>query len=298
MLMVEMLYRLTSLYHNPFRIARIWVNASFPVVLAADAAGLLISAYVLLVISYLGHFDPVVIWAAHAWRCGKYHAALRRVRLFSWEGGRTPFISFLLAAANLPDKAYAITLHAKIDASDVEDPTYQIVFARGRAALARLDYAAARSNFERFYERFPGAAISRYGLGDCLLWSSAEPERANRLLTAALKDSDRFSLPHWKRLGFEAELRASHAWSFAVLGNEADFQYSHDEALRLAGQARPVRAAVCLRLGNAPRALGRHRAAGEQWAAAYNFDPQGWAGNQAMRHVTGRDHVIAPHCNL
>lgn len=282
----ELLYRLTSGIHRPFRIARLWLDASIPVVLAAHLVALLVSAYVLLLLSYVGRLDPVVFWAVRAWRRGDYRCAIWRVQLFSFKGRRAPFISFLEVAANMADQAYETVMKAQLDESDIEDPMYQPESAKGRAALARLDYSVAISHFERLYARFPGAAISRYGLGDALLWAGKDLQRAGTLLTAALKDSDRSSLPHWNRLGLEAELRASHAWSLAIFGNAAD-QYSRDEALRLAGANRPVRAAVCLRLGNGLNAIGRRHSALEQWAAAYDVDPSGWSGNQAQQHIGG-----------
>jgi tetratricopeptide (TPR) repeat protein len=234
---------------------------------------------------YVGKFDPVVAWAVNAWQKADYASALFRLRLFSWGGRRAPFTAFLLTSANFPDRAYAVAVNAKLPETDMEEPSYDLDFAAGRAALAQGNLDQARRHFDRLYERFPSSALARYALGDLLLWQNIDPRRAHQLLTDALADPARKDLPHWTRLGFEAELRASHAWSLAVIGKVENLQYDLDEAIRLAGQNKPVRASVHLRLGYALRALEHFTMAYEHWRRAREIDPHGWAGSQAAREL-------------
>ena len=126
-----------------------------------------------------------------------------------------------------------------------------------------------------------------------MLWQNTNPEKAHQLLSSALADSDRFSLPHWTRLGMEAELRASHAWSLARLGRSEELQYDLDKAIELAGSNRPIAAAVHLRLGYALRALGRPSVARQHWDAALQIDPSGWAGNHAGRELSGHSLALS-----
>jgi hypothetical protein len=244
-----------------------------------------IFAYAYMFLAYAGKLDPVVAWAANAWQKGDYESALFRLLLFSWRGRRAPFMAFLLTSADLPDRAYAVATHSKLDETDMEEPSYNLDFAAGRAALAQGKLDAARRHLDRLYERFPGSALARYALGDLLLWQSVEPDRANQLLTDALADAARKDLPHWTRLGMEAELRASYAWSLAAKGEPEDLQYSLDLAIQLAGGNAPVRAAVELRLGHALRAMQHPTMAREHWRAAREIDPHGWAGRQAAREL-------------
>lgn len=236
-------------------------------------------AYSYLLLMHVGRFDPVVAWAAWAWRDGRYATALFRVRLFSWRDRRAPFLAFLLTSANLADEAYMLATGANLPYTDMEEPTYHPAFAAGRAALAQGNLVQARYHFDRLYERFPGSALARSALGDLLLWQGVELDRAHHLLTAALADSDRKCLPHWNQLGFESELRASHAWSMAVM--QQDFQNDLDLATRLAGQNKPVSAAAHLRLGYALRAVKHFITAREHWRLAHEIDPHGWAGVRA-----------------
>jgi len=209
--------------------------------------------------------------------------------MFSWGSSRVPFAAFLLTSANNPARAYKIAAKAILADTDMEDPTYHLEFVCGRAALAQLHLDQAGLHFERFHQRFPGAALARYALGDLLLWQDSELDRAHQLLSSALADSDRMSLPHWERLGFEAELYASYTWSLAAIDKADGFQYSFDKAIELAGDNRPVRAAVHLRLGFALRAMHKHRTARQHWQYACDVDPEGWSGNQAQRELRGDD---------
>lgn len=253
----------------------------------------IVFAFSYLLLMYVGKFDPVVAWAANAWQKADYTSALFRLHLFSWRDRRAPFMAFLLTSANFLDQAYAVATKAKLHETDMEDPSYNLDFAAGRAALAQRNLNQARRHFDRLYERFPSSALARYALGDLLLWQNVEPGRAHQLLTDALADPARTDLPHWTRLGFEAELRASHAWSLAVTGKPEDVQYDLDEATRLAGQNKPVRASVHLRLGYALRALEHLTMAYEHWRAAREIDPHGWAGSQAARELEDLpSHVI------
>jgi tetratricopeptide (TPR) repeat protein len=246
---------------------------------------IVVSAYTFLALSYLGKLDPVVAWAASAWQKADYQSALLRVWLFSWAGRRAPFTAFLLTSANLADRAYAVAANSTLPKTDMEEPSYDLDFASGRAALALRDLDCARHHFARLHDRFPGSALARYAFGDLLLWKNTEVERAHQLLTGALADSARFDLPHWKRLGLEAELHASHAWSVAVIDKPEQLQDSLDKAIQLAGGNKPVLAAVHLRLGYALRALNHPITARQHWDAARAIDPQGWAGNQAAREL-------------
>jgi tetratricopeptide (TPR) repeat protein len=130
----------------------------------------------------------------------------------------------------------------------MEEPSYNFDFAAGRAALAQGNLELARHHFELLHARFPSSALARYALGDLLLWQNMEFDRAHELLTTALADPFRMDLPHWKRLGFEAQLLASHAWSLAVIGRPEELQYNLDLATELAGRKKPVQAEVHLRL--------------------------------------------------
>ncbi len=246
-------------------------------------------AYTYLVLSYVGKLDPVVAWAANAWQKADYRSALRRVWIFSWAGRRAPFTSFLLTSANLADQAYAVAANSMLPPTDMEEPSYDLNFAAGRAALAQGDLDRAHHHFARLYARFPGSALARYAFGDLLQWQNTEVARAHQLLTSALADSFRFDLPHWNRLGLEAELHASHAWSVALMNKPEALQDSLDKAIRLAGRNKPVLAAVNLRLGFALRALDRPITARQHWEAAREIDPHGWAGNQAAREL--ENHV-------
>jgi tetratricopeptide (TPR) repeat protein len=167
----------------------------------------------------------------------------------------------------------------------MEEPSYSLHFAAGRAALALGDLVRARRHFENLYERFPGSALARYALGDDFLWERLDPARAHELLTSALADSDRNSLPHWKQLGLEAELHASRAWSLAATGQPGELQNEIDRAVQLAGRNRPVQAAVHLRLGHALAALNHATPAKEHWRFAHEIDPDGWAGRRATRDL-------------
>jgi hypothetical protein len=247
-----------------------------------------VSAYAYLVLTYVGKLDPVVAWAVSAWQEADHKSALLRLRLFSWAGRRAPFTAFLLTSANLADRAYAVAANSTLPATDMEEPSYDLDFASGRAALALRDLDRARHHFARLYNRFPGSALARYAFGDLLLWQNIELDRAQELLTGALADSSRFDLPHWTRLGLEAELHASHAWSVGLIGKPEELQDSFDKALQLAGRNKPVLAAVNLRLGCALRALNRPITARQHWHAARDVDPQGWAGNQAARELQSR----------
>jgi len=245
----------------------------------------IVFAFSYLLLMYVGKFDPVVAWAANAWRKADYHSALSRLRIFSWRDRRAPFMAFLLTSANFPDQAYAVATKANLRETDMEEPSYDLDFAAGRAALAQGNLDQARRHFDRLYERFPSSALARYALGDLLLWQNIDPRRAHQLLTDALADPSRTDLPHWTRLGFEAELRASHAWSLAVIGKVENVQYDLDEAIRLARQNKPVRASVHLRLGYALRTLEHFTMAYEHWRRAREIDPHGWAGSQAAREL-------------
>jgi tetratricopeptide (TPR) repeat protein len=242
-------------------------------------------AYSCLLLSIVGRFDPVVAWAANAWDKADYGSALFRVQLFSWRGRRAPFQSFLLTSANFPDRAYAVLTSSKLAESDMEEPSYNFDFAAGRAALGQGNLELARHHFELLYARFPSSALARYALGDLLLWQNAESDRAHELLTTALADPFRMDLPHWKRLGFEAQLRASHAWSLAVVGRAEEVQNNLDLATELAGWKKPVQAEVHLRLGYALRTLEHFTMAHEHWRAAREIDPHGWAGSRAGREL-------------
>ena len=263
-----------------------WYHAKYlilvdPTYLAAIA----VFAYSYLVLAHVGRFDPVVAWAANAWEKADYGSALFRLHLFSWRDRRAPFIASILTAANFPDQAYAVATNARLPETDMEDPSYDLDFACGRAALAQRNLNQARRHLDRLYERFPGSALACYALGDLLLWQNVEPAKAYGLLSGALADANRACMPHWARLGFEAELRASYAWSLAVIGKPEELQDSLDRALTLAGQNRPVRAAVHLRLGNALRTANHFTMAHQHWRAAREVDPHGWAGNQAAREL-------------
>jgi tetratricopeptide (TPR) repeat protein len=246
---------------------------------------IIVFAYSYLLLMHVGRFDPVVAWAVSAWRRADYRSALFRLHLCSFRDRRAPFMAFLLTSANLPDRAYAIATNAKLSETDMEEPSYDLNFASGRAALAQGNLSQARCHFDLLYERFPNSALGRYALGDLLLWQNLEAARAHQLLTSALADSDRSCLPHWTRLGFEAELRASHAWSLAVIAQPQEFQYDLDRAIQLAGRNKPVRAAVHLRLGHALRAQKHFGTAREHWSLAREIDPHGWAGTQAAREL-------------
>jgi tetratricopeptide (TPR) repeat protein len=221
----------------------------------------------------------------------------RRLHLHAFELGRkvrsSRGVGFeCLARGRLQVRALASTFvfvgNAKLPETDMEDPSYDVDFACGRAALAQHNLDQARHHFDRLYRRFPGSALARYAVGDLLLWQNIEPERAHKLLTGALTDDDRLSLPHWSRLGLEAELRASHVWSLACMHKPEAIQYGIDKAIQLAGQNKPVRAAVHLRLGYALLALNRSTRARQHWRVAHDADPHGWAGNQAAREITMR----------
>jgi tetratricopeptide (TPR) repeat protein len=248
-------------------------------------------AYSTLILSIVGRFDPVVAWAANAWDKADYGSALFRARLFSWRGRRAPFQSFLLTSANSPDRAYAVLTNSKLAESDMEEPSYNFDFAAGRAALAQGNLELARHHFELLHARFPSSALARYALGDLLLWQNMEFDRAHELLTTALADPFRMDLPHWKRLGFEAQLLASHAWSLAVIGRPEELQYNLDLATELAGRKKPVQAEVHLRLGYALWALEHFTIAHEHWRAAREIDPHGWAGSRAAREL--REGILA-----
>jgi len=242
---------------------------------------IVVFAYSYLLLMHVGRFDPVVAWAANAWQNADYGSALFRLRLFSWRDRRASFTALLLTSANLADRAYAVATNAKLPETDMEEPSYDLDFASGRGALAQGNLNQARHHFDRLYDRYPSSALARYALGDLLLWQNVEPARAHHLLTVALADPDRTCLPHWTRLGFEAELHASHAWSLGVIGKPEELQNDLDRAIELAGQNKPVRAAVHLRLGYALRALGHFTMAHQHWSLAREIDPHGWAGNQA-----------------
>ena len=94
-------------------------------------------AFSYLLLMYVGKFDPVVAWAANAWRKADYTSALFRLRLFSLRDRRAPFMAFLLTSANLPDQAYAVATKAKLHETDMEDPSYDLDFAAGRAEIGR-----------------------------------------------------------------------------------------------------------------------------------------------------------------
>jgi tetratricopeptide (TPR) repeat protein len=254
----------------------------------------IVFAYSYLLLMYVGKFDPVVAWAVNAWQKADYTSALLRLRLFSWGGRRAPFTAFLLTSANFPDRAYAVATNTKLPETDMEEPSYNLDFAAGRAALAQGNLEQARLHFESLYDRFPSSALARYALGDLLLWQNIDPRRAHQLLTDALADPARKDLPHWTRLGFEAELRASHAWSLAVMGRPEDVQYDIDEAIRLSRQNQPVRASVHLRLGYALRALEHFTMAYEHWRRAREIDPHGWAGCQAARELEDLPSYVIP----
>jgi tetratricopeptide (TPR) repeat protein len=249
---------------------------------------MVVFSYTYLVLSYVGKLDPVVAWAACAWQQADYKSAIFRVWLFSWAGRRAPFTSFLLTSANLADRAYAVAANSTLPETDMEDPSYDLNFASGRAALAQGDLDRARHHFARLYTRFPGSALARYALGDLLLWQNTEVARAHQLLTRALADSSRFDLPHWTRLGLEAELHASHAWSVARNDRPEELQDSLDKAIQLAGRNRPVLGAVHLRLGHALWALNHPITARQHWEVAREIDPDGWAGSQAARELEVR----------
>jgi tetratricopeptide (TPR) repeat protein len=158
-------------------------------------------AYSYLLLMHVGRFDPVVAWVIGAWQRTDYESALFRLRLFSFCGNRAPFRALMLSAANRADQAYSIATTVTLVATDMEEPSYNLDFAAGRAALALGDLVRARRHFENLYERFPGSALARYALGDDFLWERLDPARAHELLTSVLADSDRNSLPHWKQLG-------------------------------------------------------------------------------------------------
>jgi hypothetical protein len=205
-------------------------------------------AYSYLFLTYAGKFDPVVAWATNAWQKGDYESEVFRLHLFSWRGRRAPFMAFLLTSADLPDRAYAVATHSKLDETDIEEPSYNLDFAAGRAALAQGNLDAARRHLDRLYGRFPSSALARYALGDLLLWEHIKPDRANQLLSDAWPTPLEKTFRIGRALGMEAELRASYAWSLAVIGEPEDVQYSLDLAIQLAGGNTPVRAAVELRL--------------------------------------------------
>jgi tetratricopeptide (TPR) repeat protein len=264
------------------RAFRRWVGMS--AVFAPDIVilvALVVSSYTLLVLSHVGKLDPVVAWAARAWQRADYKSAIFRVWLFSWAGRRAPFTSFLLTSANLADRAYAVAANSTLPPTDMEEPSYDLNFVCGRAALAQRNFDRARRHFALLYKRFPGSALARYALGDFLLWQNSEVAKAHELLTCALADSFRFDLPHWRRLGLEAELHASHACSIALVNKPEELQDSLDKAIQIAGRNKPVLAAVHLRLGHALWTLNHLTAARQHWDAARDIDPQGWAGNQA-----------------
>jgi tetratricopeptide (TPR) repeat protein len=250
-----------------------------------DLLAIAVFSYTFLALSYLGKLDPVVAWAASAWREADYRSALLRVWLFSWAGRRAPFTSFLLTSANLADRAYSVATNSTLPDTDMEDPSYDLDFASGRAALALRNLDLARHHFSRLHRRFPGSALARFAFGDLLLWENTDVARAHQLLTGALADSARFDLPHWSRLGLEAELRASHAWSVALMSKPEELQDSLDKAIQLAGRNKPVLAAVHLRIGYALRALNHPVTARQHWDAARDIDPHGWAGNQAAQEL-------------
>ena len=252
------------------------------------ALSIMVPAYAFsyLLLMHVGRFDPVVAWAIGAWRRADYKSALFRLRLFSLFGNRAPFRALMLTAANRADQAYRIATTVTLAATDMEEPSYNLDFAAGRAALALGDLVRARRHFDNLYQRFPGSALARYALGDDLLWEGLHPARAHELLTSALADSDRNSLPHWKQLGLEAELHASRAWSLAATGQPGELQNEIDRAVQLAGRNRPVQAAVHLRLGHALAALNHITSAKEHYRFAYQIDPDGWAGRQANRDLS------------
>ncbi len=276
----------SSGFRSPFTTAWFSIDASFPVVIASYAVALVVFAYT--------HFPGSQLCRPCRSGCNLGGPRLGRRRLQRRSAARSalltgsvrgPLIALLLTAAAKPEAAYIIATKANLlrRTSKIQHKAG----VRARPCGPRTGKLPGGTvHFERLYERFPCSAAARYGLGDLLLWKRVEPEKASRLLAAALKDSDRSSLPHWNRLGFEAELRASYASSLATLGLAEDFQYTFDEALRLAGQKKPIRAAVCLRLGNALEALRRANAARKYWAAAHDVDPHGWAGNQAMQNLS------------
>jgi tetratricopeptide (TPR) repeat protein len=270
-----------------------WMGAKH--VILVDPAILIlwaVFAYSSLILSIVGRFDPVVAWAANPWDKADYGSALFRVQLFSWRGWRAPSQSLLLTSANFPDRAYAVLTNSKLAESDLEEPSYNFDFAAGHAALAQGNLELARHHFERLYARFPSSALARYALGDLLLWQNVEFGRAHELLTTALADPFRMDLPHWKRLGFEAQLRASHAWALAAIGRPEELQYNLDLATELAGRKKPVQAEVHLRLGYALRALEHFAMAHEHWRAAREIDPRGWAGSRAAR-AAGERYLAA-----
>jgi tetratricopeptide (TPR) repeat protein len=243
-------------------------------------------AYSYLLLMHVGRFDPVIAWVIEAWRRADYESALFRLRLFSFCGNRAPFRALMLTAANRADQAYGIATTVTLAPTDMEEPSYNLDFAAGRAALALGDLVRAQRHFENLYQRFPGSALARYALGDVLLWERRDPARAHELLTSALADSFRKDLPHWKQLGLEAELHASHAWSLAATGQPGELQNEIDRAVQLAGRSRPVQAAVYLRLGHALAALNHVTSAKEHWRFAHEIDPDGWAGLRATRELS------------
>lgn len=259
----------------------LWVSGKLALSIMALAY-----AYSYLLLMHVGKFNPVVAWVIGAWRRADYESALFCLRLFSFCGNRAPFRALMLTAANHADQAYSIATTVTLAATDMEEPSYNLDFAAGRAALALGDLVRARRHFEKLYERFPGSALARYALGDDFLWERLDPARAHELLTSALADSDRNSLPHWKQLGLEAELHASRAWSLAATGQPGELQNEIDRAVQLSGQNRPVQAAVHLRLGHALAALNHVTSAKEHWRFAREIDPDGWAGRRANRDLS------------
>jgi tetratricopeptide (TPR) repeat protein len=178
---------------------------------------------------------------------------------------------------------------AKGSDTKLRDAIYDLDFALGRAALAQSNLELARRHFEQLYARFHSSAIARYALGDLLLWQDKEPEKAHQLLEGALAGSSRSSLPFWTRLGLEAELRASYAWSLGRLNKPDEGQHCIVEAIKLAGKNQPVQAAVHLRLGCALSALQHPNTAREHWYAAAQIDPRVGLGNR----LNGNWHLRA-----
>lgn len=230
----------------------------------------------------------VAAWALRAWRAGRYDAALGRLRRWSFKGSRRrPTLeAFLLTAAGRGQEAIDVLRGAQARPSlDQCDPSYDISFAAGRALMAELRLEEAQECLGRLHRRYPGSAAARYALGDLLLWQGGDAFEAQRLLEGALADPDRAALPYWKRLGFEAELRASHAWAMGCLGRPAELLHSLDLAVTLAGRCVPVQGAVYLRLGFAFAVQGRLRRAQSYWKRAAKADPRGWAGKAAAAQL-------------
>lgn len=227
-------------------------------------------------------------WTLRAWRAGRYDVALARLRRWSFQGSRrrTTLEAFLLTAAGRGQEAMEVLRGAGArPCLDLCDPSYDLDFARGRALVAELRLEEAQECLTRLQQRYPGSAAARLALGDLLLWQGGDALEAQRLLDGALSGPDAAALPYWKRMGLEAELRASHAWAMGCLGRPAELLHSLDLAVTLAGRCAPVQGAVYLRLGFAFAVQGRLGRAQSYWRRAAKADPRGWAGKAAAAQL-------------